>query len=159
MTVKLQVEVRGLDRLERGLARAPSTVEDQTRAAMTASLLLLEADQKRLVAQDTRRLMTSINHKITGRGANLTGRVGPSARYGYFVEYGRRPGKPPPVGAVAGWARRHGANPFLVARAIGRHGTKAQPFVRPSYTRNLRRIATLFGRVGQRVGQTIVGGR
>ena len=159
MTVKLQVEVRGLDRLQRGFQRAPETVADETRAAMTASLLLLEADQRRMVAQDTRRLMTSINHKISGRGANLTGRVGPSARYGYFVEYGRRAGKPPPVGAVAGWARRHGANPFLVARAIGRHGTRAQPFVRPSYTRNLRRIATLFGRVGQRVGQTIVGGR
>jgi hypothetical protein len=159
VTVRLRVEVRGLDRVERGLANAPNTLEDQTRSAMTASLLLLEADQRRMVAQDTKRLLGSINHKITGRGANLTGRVGPSARYGYYVEYGRRAGKPPPVSAVAGWARRHGANPFLVARGIGRHGTKPQPFVRPSYTRNVRRIATLFGRIGQRVAQTIVGGR
>jgi hypothetical protein len=155
----LEIQVRGLDKVERGLQRAPANLADETRSALTASLLLLEADQRRHVAMDTRRLLGSINHKITGRGANLTGRVGPSVRYAFFVEHGRRPGRPPPTDAIAGWARRHGIPPFLVARAIGRRGTRAQPFVAPSLTRNLGRIQRLFDRIGFAVAARIVGGR
>jgi len=158
MTVQLSVAVHGMDRVRKGLSAAPAEVAKATRDAMTTSLVLLEADQRRNVAQDTRRLMGSINHTITGSGGNLTGRVGPSVRYAYWVEHGRKPGRPPPTDAIAGWARRHGANPFVVARAIGRHGTRARPFVAPSYTRNRTRIKKIFEDIGARVVARIIRG-
>ena len=159
MAIQLQLTVNGADRLRRGLSNAPDSVASETRSAMTQSLVLLEADQRRNVAQDTRRLMGSISHRIEGGGANITGHVGPSARYAYWVEHGRRPGKQPPVQAVSGWARRHGIDPFLLARAIGRRGTRAQPFVLPSWTRNRNSILTIFRRIGVRVAARVVGGR
>lgn len=158
MPATVQVQVRGLDRVQRGLAGAPDNLADETRSAMTASLLLLEGDQRRLAPRDTGRLQGSITHTITGRGANLTGRAGPSVRYGVFVEHGTR-AHYPPIAPISGWARRHGMSPYALARAIGRRGTRAQAFVAPSLNRNRARIHSLFERIGQRVATGIAGGR
>lgn len=47
------------------------------------------------------------------------------------VEEGRRPGKPPPVKAIKRWAVAHGivTNYFLLARLIGKQGTKGIQFM------------------------------
>jgi hypothetical protein len=154
----LTAELRGVERLQAGLRRAPNTLQQASRQAMEASLLLVEADARRNVKQDTRRLAGSITHRVSGSGDNLTGRVGPSAAYGFWVEFGRRPGKRPPVAALQGWARRHGVNAYALARAIGRRGIKPAPFLVPAYQKNRRRIEELFGRVGARVVVTIARG-
>lgn len=143
MTTFEQMDVR--------LRAYPRQMEAETRQALETSLLILEADQRRNVAQDTRRLMGSITHEIQGSGAVLTGRVGPTVGYGIVVERGRRPGKYPPIAAIQGWARRHGIPPFLVARKIARRGTRPQPFVGPSLDRNRQRINEIFRRVGVRM--------
>lgn len=143
MTTFEQMDVR--------LRAYPRQMEAETRQALQTSLLILEADQRRNVAQDTRRLMGSITHEIQGSGAVLTGRVGPTVGYGIVVERGRRPGKYPPIAAIQGWARRHGIPPFLVARKIARRGTRPQPFVQPSLERNRQRINEIFRRVGVRM--------
>lgn len=145
------------EEMDRRLQQYPQRLASELRSAMTASLLLLEADQRRNVAQDTRQLMGSISHQIQGNGLALVGSVGPSKAYGLFVERGRRPGKYPPIAAIAGWARRHGIPPFLVARAIARRGTRAQPFVAPSLDRNRGRIQALFDRVGVRMTAYLAG--
>lgn len=145
------------DEMDRRLAAYSGRLEGELRNAMTAGLLILEADQRRHVAQDTRQLMGSISHQVHGMGLALTGEVGPTKRYGLFVERGRRPGRYPPIAAIAGWARRHGIPPFLVARAIARKGTRAQPFVQPSLDRNRDRITRLFERAGFRVTLFLAG--
>lgn len=139
------------EELDVRLRAYPRQMEQEARRAMDAALLIIEADQRRHVAQDTRRLMGSITREIQGNGAVLTGRVGPSVGYGIIVERGRRPGKFPPISAIQGWARRHGVPPFLVARAIARRGTRPQPFVQPSLDNNRARIDQLFARVGVRM--------
>jgi hypothetical protein len=150
--VALSVEVVGADRLANGMERAALSVLPTTmHQAMQGSLLLVEADARRNVKRDSGRLQNSISYSITGSGANLTGRVGPSVKYGIYVERGRGPGRPPPVAAVAAWARRHGVNPFLVARAIGRKGVKPAPFLLPAFEKNRGRILDLFGKVAGRV--------
>lgn len=153
----MHVELQGFDELGRRLERYPAESAAALRQAMIAGLVLLEADQRTHVTQDTRRLMNSISHSIEGSGASLTGRVGPSARYGFWVERGRRPGRQPPIAAIAGWARRHGVSPFVVARAIGRRGTRPQPFVEPSIARNRQRLEAIFARVGGRVVSFLAG--
>jgi hypothetical protein len=150
--VALSLEIVGADKLAAGMGKAAGRVlPSETKRAMEASLLLIEGDARRGVKRDTGRLQNSITHRISGGGGNLTGEVGPSVKYGLYVERGRRPGSPPPVSAVSAWARRHGVSPFLVARAIGRRGVKAAPFLLPAYEKNRNRIAEAFAKVGVKV--------
>lgn len=148
MPVTLRLE--GAEPLARALARSPEAVAAAQQRAMTASLLLVEGDARRNVRHDTRALMNSITSRQRQRGTVLVGEVGPSVRYGLYVERGSRPHFPP-VAALSGWARRHGANPYAVQRAIGRKGTRARPFLAPAFTRNAARIVRLFAEAGARV--------
>lgn len=152
--LEARIDDRGLGKR---LSGAPSHLASETRQAMQASLLLIEGAARQGVAQDTRRLAGSITHTIAGSGANLTGRVGPSVRYGYWVEHGRKAGKPPPLDAIAGWARRHGIHPFVVARAIGRRGTRPRPFLVPAFEKHRARIERLFRDVGVKVVSRLAG--
>lgn len=63
--------------------------------------------------------------------------IGSQLNYAPFVEYGRRPGKQPPVDAILKWLAFRNIQPvnrstaFLIARAIGRRGIKGRfPFKR-----------------------------
>jgi hypothetical protein len=148
MPVTLRLE--GAEELVAKLARSPRIVAAEQQRAMTASLLLIEADARRNVRHDTRRLMNSITHEIQGRGTRLVGKVGPSVRYGLYVERGSRPHWPPRA-ALEGWARRHGIPVFAVQRSIARRGTRARPFLVPAFLRNAERILRLFAQAGARV--------
>jgi hypothetical protein len=72
-------------------------------------------------------------------------RVGPTVKYGVFVEKGTRPHFPPPS-ALVRWARLKlgAADPeraaFLIARKIARVGTKAQPYMAPGLENSVHRI-------------------
>jgi hypothetical protein len=123
---------------------------------MEHACLLVEADARAHVAQDTRQLLGSITHHVSGSGHAIKGEIGPSAKYGVYVEFGRRPGRPPPVAALAGWARRHNMNPYVVARAIGRRGIKPKPFMRPAFEANKGKIGALFDGIAKLV-VTLVG--
>lgn len=158
MAVSLSVTVEGLDRLARGLTAAPRALGDATRRQLTAASLLIEGTARQKAPRDTGRLSGSITYRISGTGGDLTSRIGPSVNYGLEVEVGRKPGTMPPVAALAGWARRHGGrNPYLVARGIKLHGTKAQPYMQPAYAQHRGDIETLMARVGVRVVTTIAG--
>lgn len=89
--------------------------------------------QKEEAPVDLGQVQSSIrSEKQTGR---LGYKVKAHAKHAKWAHDGRRPGKMPPVSAVEGWARRKGLNPFMVARAIGRKGSKGKPFVDISYKR------------------------
>ena len=153
----ISLELLGADALSRGLARSRETVAQEQVRAMTASLLLVEADARRNVRHDTRRLMNSITHRVTSERGGLVGRVGPSVSYGLYVERGTRPHWPPRA-PLEGWARRHGMPVFAVQRAIARRGTRARPFLVPAYLRNVGRILRLFGGAAERITVRVAGG-
>lgn len=155
--VALELKTVGLTSLQKRLGGAGKETQSEMRSAMTASLILLEGEMKRLAPRDTGRLQGSMTHRIEGGGSNLTGKVGPSVRYGYWVEHGRRPGRAPPIGAISGWARRHGVHPFVVARAIARRGTRPQPFAAPALHTHRGKIVQIFRKIGVRVA-TYIGG-
>ena len=162
------------ERFSARLRAFPANLEANMRQTMQASLLMVEADARRNAPQDTRRLAGSITNEIRGTGVAIEGRVGPSVQYGRFVEFGRRPGRMPPPQALVGWVRRHSELRFarrtqaredellrrawLVARAIGRRGVRAQPYLRPAYENNRAAIAALFARMGVRVTAELAGG-
>lgn len=153
-----------IERFQARLAAMPQVTEREIRRAMQASLLLVEADAKRGAPHDTRRLAGSITSQIVGAFPNLDARIGPSVLYGAPVEFGRRPGKQPPVDALMGWVRRHGGGTprqirvraFLLARAIGRRGTQPQPYMQPALEKNRPAIIRLFEQVGARVVSVLV---
>jgi hypothetical protein len=153
--VPVTLRLEGAEELSASLARSPQIVASEEARAMTASLLLLEADARRNVRHDTRRLMNSITSTQERRGRTLVGRVGPSVRYGLYVERGRRAyNRPPPVAALRGWARRHGIPEralYVLARKIGRRGIPARPFLGPAWVKNRDRIRLLFWRAGQSI--------
>ncbi len=185
MSIQLGPEWEAFDRR---LQRTPEQMERDMRRALQASLLMLEADARRMAPQDTRRLAGSIAPEISGAYPNLVGRVGPTVRYGATMEFGRRAGaKMPPVDALLGWVRRHwrpafigplprgqlrprrAAPPgvgetqlrsraFALARAIQRRGIQPRPYLRPAWNRNQARIEALFAQIGVRVVMYLAGG-
>jgi hypothetical protein len=61
-------------------------------------------------------------------------KIYPTVKYGIYVHEGTRPHWPPlielkPGGSLYRWAQKKGIPVFLVARAIARKGTKAQPWM------------------------------
>lgn len=156
------------------LQQTPEQMERDMRRTLQASLLLIEADARQLAARDTGRLGGSINNRISGTFPSLVGEVGPDARYGRFVEFGRRPGaRMPPVDALMGWVQRHWhtiaerrrgvsrrtlrGEAYVLARAIARRGIPARPFMAPAYERNRSRIAEGFARLGLNVVAYLAG--
>lgn len=155
--MQISVRIEGLERLQAGAAAAPATLASEVRTAMVAGSLLIEGAARGLAPKDTGRLAGSITHTISGGGANLTSKIGPSVAYGLFVEKGRAPGKMPPIGAIRGWAARKGINPYMLARAIARKGTKPHPFLVPAFEQNSGRVIALFQKIGVAVVQRIAG--
>ena len=160
--------VQGADALDRKLAQVTPVTARLLRRELTASLLLIEADAKAHVAQDTRALARSITSRVDGIGLDLAGQVGPSLNYGANVEFGRRAGaKMPPVDALLGWVVRHGLarSPkqargvaFAIARKIARRGIPPRPYMAPALARNLPDIRARFARIGVEVVASLRGG-
>ncbi|MYC16945.1 MAG: HK97 gp10 family phage protein [Gemmatimonadetes bacterium] len=94
-------------------------------------------------------LKDSIFGEVRERPGTIVGRVGTPIRHGMPVEYGTGPQgrlgrsrKAPPSSALHEWVRKKigitdeqeiRSVSYLIARAIGRRGTKPQPFMREAY--------------------------
>jgi len=92
-------------------------------------------------AVDTGHLKRSILVEQEDALGGIMVEVGPTAPFGHFVEYGtgifgpyKTPlTKMPPVAALEEWARHHGIDPFVLARAILRKGgLKPRPYLYPA---------------------------
>jgi HK97 gp10 family phage protein len=151
------VTVRGAKELAAALDQAPRAVSAAAQAAMTKSLLLVEAEARRTVAHDTRALMNSITSQQAVRGDTLVGKVGPSLQYGLYVETGTRPHWPP-AAPLVGWARRHGIPVRMVQLAIARRGTRARPFLQPAFEKYREQIVALFAQANVTVTETLARG-
>ena len=61
-------------------------------------------------------------------------------RYGEYVEFGRPPGKMPPVDELKKWCKRKLGDEslaFAVAQHIKKNGTRPHPFIRPMINNKL----------------------
>lgn len=105
------------------------------RRGLATSALLVEGEAKRLVPVDTGNLRRTITHRVDSATIPTFAQVGTNAPYAQAVHEGRKKGSMPPVSALAGWASRHRVSAFLVARAIGRRGIPARPFLREALQR------------------------
>jgi len=115
------------------LDRAPQVIAKHTKLAMHKSLSALGQPIATGTPVNTGALRGSEATEIRGQGAEIWGRIFTPLEYGAPVEHGRKPGKMPSIDAIQYWVERKGiANDgedprqvaFLIARAIGRRGTK-----------------------------------
>lgn len=88
----------------------------------------IAADAQTRVPVDLGNLKNSIKANRQGVAAWT---VDVTADYGAAVEYGSAPHMPP-VAALQGWADKHGIDPWALAIAIKRHGTRKQPYLTPA---------------------------
>ena len=116
------IEIEGLDKLE-GKLQGEHLLGHPLKKALEDSALQLEGVIKEGTPVDTGRLRGSITSKVSSDPVPLWAKVGTGVKYAPFVEYDCKPHFPP-VTALQGWARRHHVSPYVVARAIARHGTR-----------------------------------
>lgn len=143
----LQTEIRGLQQLQ---AKADQMIEDlhgkPMLQGMRKATLLVSTDAKLLAPVDTGRLRGSITPDVRLQGFQTIGVVGSNVLYAPYMELGTKPHWPP-ISAVEVWARRHGMNPFLVARAIARKGTKPRRYLESAFAQNENQIIAILGKV------------
>lgn len=104
-----------------------------------ADIVLSQA--KALAPSDLRQLAGSLNKQVSAKNAV----VGTNIEYAPYVEFGTRP-HAAPISALQGWADRHGIPVGAVWMSIKKKGTKAQPFLLPSLTGNIRKIIAVFAK-------------
>lgn len=112
---------------------APAIVEQESRAALNAGVLMFQGAIVPLTPVGvTGMTRKGVQTMVTGTWASMLGRVFNPVAHAMAVETGRKPGKQPPTERLLLWVRRKlGVSDkqarsvaFLVARKIGRKGTK-----------------------------------
>lgn len=76
----------------------------------------------------------------------MTAEIKPSMRYADAVETGSRPHWPPhgPDSSLAAWAKLKGLNVYAVAASIAKKGTKAHPYIVPTYDETKEEVGKGF---------------
>lgn len=153
----MKTEVKGVKELQAKLEKIARQVGGDAGPLMVGmrdSVLRLQGSAKKnLVAWqspsvggvDTGLLRASITPEIKAMGDTVEGVVGTNIAYAPNVEEDQ-PAHWPPMDSIAGWARRHGANAFLVARAISRRGTKGKHYMLRALQANATAIIARIGR-------------
>ena len=149
MELKISFDARGLE----NALRDPDMIKGPVRDFLVRSAFLVEAKAKEKAPVDTGRLRNSIATQIAQTRAIVAANV----LYAPFVEFGTKPHFPPPA-ALQPWARRHGfpkgmAGAYMVARAIARRGTRAQPFMAPALQQSLAAIRLEWGNMLRAIEQ------
>lgn len=154
MPVKL--DVHGLNGARQSLENTAEALHGrEMMEGMYQAVNILTADAKKFSPVDTGRLKNSIAGSVSMVGfptKRVQGIVGTNIEYAPYMEYGtgifagNAPVKMPPLAALEGWARRHKANAFQVARAIQlRGGLEARKFFLRSLEKNEARVIEILG--------------
>lgn len=151
MPAPVRVELRGV--LE-ARAKADQVVRDLSGAPMLTAMrdatMLVTRTARQEAVVDRGLYRASIVPAIETRGAQVVGIVGSNAAHAPYAVLGSRPHWPP-MQALVGWARRHGIDVFLVARAIARRGTRGDRSLIIGLERNTNQITSLLARAVTRI--------
>ena len=158
----VRFEVRGVDELRVKLGRVLNPVSEMIKEAaefgrdrMRLYAKPHPADKGTLaeaamytLAPGPKPLSATVS--LLGRGHGIRSSL---AAIGWTVNYGRDPGKPPPVLSILRWLRSHGyhANPRLVAIQIIVSGTKGVLFLERAEEDLIREVPAIIRRAVARV--------
>jgi len=149
--ITVTIEEESLQRTLKRLAYIFPKIQKKVQGEVRRSALAIQSDARMRVPVASNRLRSSIRTQF--RGDRLGARIGSKLQYAEYVEKGRRPGRMPPSSALEAWVRTKvsveniKSIAFLIARKIGREGTKPQPYLlpaarkeKPRYFRAIRMI-------------------
>ncbi len=131
MAELISYEVEGMEELVAKANHLKDGSAKVVREFLDKAAHSVEAKAKDIVTHDSGLLRSSITPLVDPSPMPLWAKIGPSKAYGLYVEMGTRPHWPP-IGPLKDWARRHHISPYAVAASIAKHGTKAQPFMKPA---------------------------
>lgn len=152
------IEVTGIDKLEEKFNHIKSDLSGGALVSgMQKAVNLVLRDAKQGAPVFTGALKSSIIGEVRTNGMSqfntVEGIVGSNLRYAAAAENGSIPHFPP-VSALQQWAERHGANAFVIARAISRKGTKGSHFLQNSVDKNRDAVIDIIDKtVGEIVNQ------
>lgn len=132
---------------------------------MRQSLDVAEAQIASRTPVNSGTLRAGISTEMHGTSTNLQGIVLNPVMYALPVEDGRKPGKMPPVEAIQLWVIRKGIGPrgdsrstaFVIARSIGRRGTKGAHMFKNGFDAALPTIKRIWERVPGRIVRRLAG--
>ena len=119
--------------IEQGMKRATGIVE----AAAKKNLVAYRSPA--VGGVDTGVTRASITSSVQSYSGQIVGIVGSPRISAAVMETGSRPHWPP-IKAIEGWAKRHGAVAFLVARAIARRGNVPRRFLSKALNSTYSRV-------------------
>lgn len=117
------VQILGVEQITRRLK--PDLIGEPLRDFFKTAAQVAKERISNLTPGDTRTLVNSYKSEVESAPVPTYGRVWTDAAYAPFVEFDTRPHMPP-VDALRGWAGRKGLNPWAVAMAIKRRGTRGR---------------------------------
>lgn len=137
----------------------------EARRTMQQSVDVVEAQVAAYTPVNTGTLRAGTTTDILGAGINIQGVVMNPVMYALPVEEGRKPGRMPPVEAIQLWVIRKGigdrdksrSTAFLIARAIGRRGTKGAFMFKRGYQAALPTVKKLWSDFPGRVVRRLTG--
>lgn len=93
-------------------------------------------------------------------GGYMRVKVGPTTKYSWWLHFGRKPGKMPPIPAIEDWIReKHIGDPeelaWPIAKSIAGKGTQPFPFLTTGFRQSKEEARRVFIRV---LARGIVGG-
>lgn len=141
MSISLSIKLKNPKKFENKLQELDENKTNAIKTTLNKAGTLIWAQSRRNSPVDTGRLQNSIAKDFNR--FNLEMRVGTNVKYAIFVHEGTKPHWPP-IDALRPWARSHGISPFVVARAIARKGTKAQPFIKRAVDESENKINRIF---------------
>lgn len=160
--MRIETDFKVSGRLLQGAKSNEAVVTREIGAAMHASTqmfrgLIIPATP--VGVSGTLRGGTAASVSTSGVAYSIEGRVFNPVAYGMPVELGRAPGRQPPSSALELWVRRKLDVPenrvksvaFLVARKIGRQGTKAVEMFAKAFAQGKATANGYFDRAAARI--------
>lgn len=116
--------------------RAPEATTRVIRQLVEGSAIDVQRELIRVTPVGvTGAMRRSVQYKFSA--TQMQAVIEPNVKYAESVEYGGRPRwvSVKPGTPLAQWARLKGINPYALQHSIARKGTKAHPFVTPTYNK------------------------
>jgi hypothetical protein len=126
LTIRFDLQLPALPLYRLGAARL--IFLDHLVRGTAAAITALRRRAEPRTPVDLGRLQAGYVERVTSSPTTIEGVLENVVPYALYVEGGTRPHWPP-IGAIRGWAERHGINPYALQRSIARRGTPAVRFL------------------------------
>ena len=157
MSMRMNVEIEGLDELIKDFERAGGDAQPLVTAALTNSTTRVQSNIRRGAPHAFGTLQRSVLPEVH----YPVGEVAVNESYGEAVEEGTGPHRPPHA-AIERWAKKKGLPKgvsYAIVNTIAKRGTKAQPFFKPGWEMSQDYIEEQFAKVTDRLVSVLSGGR